>query len=179
MSEQKKPTVLLEHYLKRLKLPTMLREYASMAAICKEDRSDYPTYLLRLSERELFDRETSAAERRVKDARFPVTKTIDTFDFKAQASINELLVRKLWRGEFIDKRENVLLIGNSGTGETHLACALAFSVCMQGYRVRFSSVWSPNFWSVEKIGPSSASTNNSNANSLWSWTNWGMCRFPR
>jgi hypothetical protein len=66
MSEPKKPTVLLEHYLKRLKLPTMLREYASMAAICKEDRSDYPTYLLRLTERELLDRETRAAERRVK-----------------------------------------------------------------------------------------------------------------
>lgn len=111
-----------------------------MAAICKEDRSDYPTYLLRLTERELLERETRAAERRVKDARFPVTKTIDTFDFKAQPSINEPLVRELLRGEFIDKRENVLLIGNSGTGKTHLACALAFSACMQGYRVRFSSV---------------------------------------
>lgn len=140
MSEQKKPTVLLEHYLKRLKLPTMLREYISMAAVCRDDRADYPTYLLRLAERELLDRETRAAERRVKDARFPVTKTIDTFDFKAQPSINEPLVRELLRAEFIEKRENVLLIGNSGTGKTHLACALAFSACMQSHRVRFSSV---------------------------------------
>ena len=69
-----------------------------------------------------------------------MTKTIDTFDFKAQPSINEPLVRELFRGEFIDKRENVLLIGNSGTGKTHLACALAFSACMQGCRVRFSTV---------------------------------------
>ena len=111
-----------------------------MAAVCRDDRADYPTYLLRLTERELLDRETRAAERRVKDARFPVTKTIDTFDFKAQPSINEPLVRELMRGEFIDKRENVLLIGNSGTGKTHLACALAFSACMLGYRVRFSTV---------------------------------------
>lgn len=140
MSEKNKSTVLLEHHLKKLKLPTMLREYASMAAVCRDDRSDYPTYLLRLTERELLDRERKAAERRVKEARFPVTKTIDTFDFKAQASINEPLVRELMRGEFIDKRENVLLIGNSGTGKTHLACALAFCACMQGRRVRFYTV---------------------------------------
>lgn len=140
MSDNNKPTVLLEHYLKKLKLPTMLREYASMAAVCRDDRSDYPTYLLRLTERELLDRETRAAERRVKEARFPVTKTIDTFDFKAQPSVNEPLVRELMRGEFIDKRENVLLIGNSGTGKTHLACALAFCACMQGRRVRFYTV---------------------------------------
>ena len=140
MSEKNKPTILLEHYLKKLKLPTMLREYASMASVCTDDRADYPTYLLRLTERELLDRERKAAERRVKEARFPVIKTIDTFDFKAQPSINEPLVRELLGGEFIDKRENVLLIGNSGTGKTHLACAVAFSACMHGRRVRFSSV---------------------------------------
>lgn len=140
MSEKDKPTILLQHYLKKLKLPTMLREYASMASVCTDDRSDYPTYLLRLAERELLDRERKAAERRVKEARFPVIKTIDTFDFKAQPSINEPLVRELLGGEFIDKRENVLLIGNSGTGKTHLACAVAFAACMQGRRVRFSTV---------------------------------------
>jgi DNA replication protein DnaC len=140
MNENTKPTVLLEHYLKRLKLPTMLREFASMAVVCRDDRSDYPTYLLRLAERELLDRERRAAERRVKEAQFPVVKTLDTFDFKAQPSINEPLVRELMRGEFIDKRENVLFIGNSGTGKTHLACALAFSACMQGRRVRFYTV---------------------------------------
>ena len=140
MSEKNKPTILLEHCLKKLKLPTMLREYASMASVCTDDRADYPTYLLRLTERELLDRERKAAERRVKEARFPVIKTIDTFDFKAQPSINEPLVRELLGGEFIDKRENVLLIGNSGTGKTHLACAVAFSACMRGRRVRFSTV---------------------------------------
>jgi DNA replication protein DnaC len=137
MTEKDKPTVLLEYYLKKLKLPTMLREYASMAALCQKDRTDFPTYLLRLAERELLDREKRAAERRVKDANFPVLKTIDTFDFKAQPSINEQLVRELMRGEYIDKRENVLLIGNPGTGKTHLACALAFSACAHGRKVRF------------------------------------------
>ena len=137
MTEKDKPTVLLEYYLKKLRLPTMLREYASMAAVCQKDQSDFATYLLRLVERELLDRENRAAERRVKDASFPVLKTIDTFDFKAQPSINKQLVRELMRGEDIDKKENVLLIGNPGTGKTHLACALAFSACAQGKKARF------------------------------------------
>ncbi len=135
-----KATVLLEHHLKQLKLPTMLREYASLAATCAKDRADYPVYLLRLSERELLDRETRAAERRLKAARFPVVKTINTFDFKSQPSINEALVRQLLQGEYIDNRENVLLIGNSGTGKTHLATALGFAACAQGKKVRFHTV---------------------------------------
>jgi DNA replication protein DnaC len=140
MSDTDKSTVLLEHYLKQLRLPTILREYAPLAVVCREDRSDFPTYLLRLTERELLDREKRSAERRVKEAGFPVVKTIDTFDFKTLPSINEPLVRELMRGEYIDKRENVLFIGNSGTGKTHLACALAFAACAQGRKVRFHTV---------------------------------------
>jgi DNA replication protein DnaC len=135
-----KATVLLEHHLKALKLPTMLREYAPVAAACSKDREDYPGYLLRLTERELLDRERRAAERRLKDACFPVVKTIDSFDFKAQPTVNEPLVRELLRGEYIDRRENLLLLGNSGTGKTHLATALGFAACAQGKRVRFWTV---------------------------------------
>lgn len=133
----KKPTVLLEHYLKQLKLPTMLREYAKLAELCQSERADYQTFLLRLVERELQDRELRAAERRVREAKFPVVKTLDTFDFQAQPSINQELVRELLRGEYIDRRENVLLIGNSGTGKTHLATGLAFAAAQQGRRVAF------------------------------------------
>ena len=132
-----KPTVLLEHYLKQLKLPTMLREYAKLASVCQSQRADYQTFLLRLCEREGHDRELRAAERRVKDAKFPVVKTLDTFDFQAQPSINQELVRELIRGEYMDRCENVLLIGNSGTGKSHLATGLAFAACQQGRRVRF------------------------------------------
>jgi DNA replication protein DnaC len=137
---QDKPTVLLEYHLKQLKLPSMLREYTSLAAVCSKERADYPTYLLRLSERELLDRERRAAERRIKAAKFPVIKTLDSFDFTAQPSINESLVRELAGGEYIDRRENVLLAGNSGTGKTHLATALGFTACAQGRRVRFFTV---------------------------------------
>jgi len=132
-------TLLLEHHLKVLKLPTFVRDYKSVAAVCAQEGCDYPTFLLRLAERELIDRERRAAERRIRDARFPVVKTIDTFDFKAQPSINQALVRELMSGEYISKRENVLMVGNPGTGKTHLATALGFAACAQGKRVRFTT----------------------------------------
>ena len=136
----RKATVLLAHYLTQLKLPTVLREYTKVAKVCQTERADYQTFLLRLAEREIQDREVRAAERRLKAAKFPVAKTLETFDFTAQPSINHTLVRELIRGEYIDRRENVLLIGNSGTGKTHLAAALGFAACQQGYKVRFFSV---------------------------------------
>jgi DNA replication protein DnaC len=132
-----KPTLLLEHHLSALRLPTMLREYGKLAEVCRQERADYQTYLLRLAERELSDREVRAAERRVKAAKFPVLKTLDTYDFSAQPSINRELVLELMRGEYIQKRENVLLCGSSGTGKTHLATAMAHAACQQGRRVRF------------------------------------------
>lgn len=132
-----KPEILLGHYLKQLKLPSMLREYGKLAEVCRDEGADYRSYLLRLAEREVLDRETRAAERRTKAARFPVIKTLDTFDFTAQPSINPALVRELLTGKYISRRENVLLIGNSGTGKTHLLTALGFAACQQGHRVRF------------------------------------------
>ncbi len=135
-----RPTVLLDHYLKQLKLPTMLREYKAIAAVCAREGEDHIAFLLRMTERELIDREQRAAERRLKAARFPVLKTLDTFDFKAQPTINRPLVLQLMRGEYLDARENILLIGNPGTGKTHLATAMGHSACTQGRRVRFFSV---------------------------------------
>jgi DNA replication protein DnaC len=90
-----------------------------------------------MTERELIDRERRATERRIKEAQFPVIKTIDTFDFGAQPSVNEPMVRELLRGEYIPKKENILLVGNPGTGKTHVASALGFAACSQGKRVRF------------------------------------------
>lgn len=129
--------LLLQHHLKALKLPTLLRDYASVAAVCGQERSSYPHYLLRLVERELIDRERRATERRIKEAQFPVIKTVESFDFQAMPSLNEPLVRELLRGDYIAKKENLLLVGNPGTGKTHLATALGFAACSQGKRVRF------------------------------------------
>jgi DNA replication protein DnaC len=131
--------LLLETQLKTLRLPTFLREYDKLARECANEGLDYPRYLLRLSELELLDRERRAAERRIKAAKFPVTKTFDTFDFLALPSLNKKLVLELARCEFIDRRENVLALGNSGTGKTHLALALGLAACQGGYRVRFTT----------------------------------------
>jgi DNA replication protein DnaC len=139
MSERKSE-LLLRHYLKRLKLPTILREYGSVATSCAKENCDYVTYLWRLVEREALDREKRASERRVKNARFPVIKTLDTFDFEAQPSLKEKLFLELMVGEYIERHENILIVGNSGTGKTHLASALGFAGCMQGRKVRFFTV---------------------------------------
>jgi len=115
----------------------MGREWEAVAASCAKEGHDYGDFLLGLTERELIEREQRAAQRRIKGARFPVLKTLDAFDFGVQASINEILVRQLAACEYLDGRENVLLIGNSGTGKTHLATALGIAACAQGKRVRF------------------------------------------
>lgn len=130
---------LLEEHLKALRLPTFLREYDKLARECSAEGADYPRYLLRLSELELLDRERRATERRIKAAKFPVTKTLDTFAFTALPKLNKKLVLELARCEFIDRRENVLALGNSGTGKTHLALALGMEACQGGYRVRFTT----------------------------------------
>jgi len=133
------PQLLLQHHLKALKLPTFLREYDKVARQCAAEGVDHPGYLLRLAEQELIDRERRMVERRIGEARFPTIKTLDTFDFKAQPSISQELVRELLRGEYLDRRENVLLIGNSGTGKTHIALALGLAACQYGLSVAFTT----------------------------------------
>jgi DNA replication protein DnaC len=133
------PQVLLEHHLKQLRLPTFLREYDKVARQCAAESVDYPRYLLRLTEQELLDRERRATERRIHQARFPVVKSLDTFEFLAIPAVNKALVLELTRCEFLLRRENVLLLGNSGTGKTHLALALGLSACQRGHRVRFTT----------------------------------------
>jgi DNA replication protein DnaC len=134
-----KAEVLLEHYLKELRLPAILRDYAAVAEECSRKKSDYREYLKFLCERELMEREERAAERRLKAAKFPVLKTLESFDFHQQTGINEPLIRELVKGGFVEKQENVILLGESGTGKTHLATALGFAVCGQGRKVRFWS----------------------------------------
>ena len=129
--------LLLKHHLEKLRLPTMRREWETVAATCAKEGRTHGDFLWQLCERELIEREQRAAQRRIKSARFPVIKTLENFDFRVQPSINETLIHQLASCQYLQDRENVLLIGNSGTGKSHLATALGFAACAQGKRVRF------------------------------------------
>ena len=120
------PQVLLQHHLKKLQLPTFQSEYAKLARQCATEGKDHVQYLLRLCELELIERERRMIERRIKAAKFPATKSLDSFDFKAIPSLNKPLMMELARCEFVDRRENVIALGPSGTGKTHVAWASAW-----------------------------------------------------
>ncbi len=135
-----KSTVLLKHHLKQLKLPTMQGECDKVAQRCAAENVDHLAFLLQLCELELIERERKAAERRLKLAQFPNHKTLESFDFTAQPGVNKPLVLELVKGDYLDRRENLLLVGNSGTGKTHLATALGIAACQQGHKVRFFRV---------------------------------------
>jgi DNA replication protein DnaC len=133
------PQVLLAHHLKALKLPTFLREYDKQARQCAAEGVDHTGYLLRLAELELLERERRSVERRIRQARFPAVKSLDSFDFAAIPSLNKLLVLELARCEYVERRENVIALGNSGTGKTHVALGLSLAACQKGLAVGFTT----------------------------------------
>ncbi len=109
-------TVLLKHHLKALRLPTILNECEKTAQRCAADNVDHLGYLLQLCEAELLDRERRASERRLKAARFPMPKSLESFDFAAQPSVNKVLFLELMRCEYLDRKESVILIGKPRPG---------------------------------------------------------------
>ena len=131
------PQLLLAHHLKALRLPTFLREYDKLARQCAAEGVDHVRYLVRLAELELIDRERRMVERRIKLAKFPAVKSLDSFDFKAMPSLNKMMVLELARCEYIERRENVIALGNSGTGKTHIALGLGLAACQKGLSVGF------------------------------------------
>jgi DNA replication protein DnaC len=133
------PQVLLGHHLKALKLPTFLREYDKLARQCATEGVDHTGYLLRLSELELLERERRMIERRIRQARFPAVKSLDSFDFGVMPSLNKMLVLELSRCSYVERRENVIALGNSGTGKTHVALGLGLAACQKGLAVGFTT----------------------------------------
>ena len=100
---------------------------------------DHVQFLARLVELELIDRERRMVERRIKAAKFPATKSLDSFDFKAIPKLNKMQVLELARCEWIDRRENVIALGPSGTGKTHIALGLGLAACQKGMSVSFTT----------------------------------------
>jgi DNA replication protein DnaC len=142
------PKILLAHHLKTLKLPTFLREYEKLARQCAAEGLDHVQFPARLVELELIDRERRMIERRIKAAKFPATKSLDSFDFKAIPKLNKMQVLELARCEWIERRENVIMpeaclrhdaLGPSGTGKTHIALGLGLAACQKGMSVSFTT----------------------------------------
>jgi DNA replication protein DnaC len=131
------PQILLNHRLKSLRLPTVLREYGKLAKQAAAEGLDHVQFLARLIELEMIDRERRMIERRIKAAKFPVVKSLDSFDFKAIPALNKMQVLELARCEWIERRENVIALGPSGTGKTHIALGLGLSACQKGLSVGF------------------------------------------
>jgi DNA replication protein DnaC len=127
----------LQGILKALRLPTVARDYESVARQATEQEYPYPHYLLTLLEQELSERDVNRRKRLLRQAKFPITYTLDTYDFSLVPSLNKQKVLALARGEFIRQQENAILVGQIGTGKTHVASALGYAACELGYRVRF------------------------------------------
>jgi DNA replication protein DnaC len=130
-------TLLLKANLKHLRLPTIQAEFEALAREAATANEDYRQYLLRLTELEVTARAANVLRARIKQAGFPAIKDFDSYDFTAQPSLPKLKVLELAGGEWIIERSNICLVGNSGTGKTHLAISLGLAACRQGRRVRF------------------------------------------
>jgi len=130
---------LLGNYLRQLKLPTIAKSHAQLAREARGAGKSHEEFLLALLEAEIGQREVSRQKLRLANARFPVLKTLEGFQFEAVPSLNKTMVLELSRGGYIAERENLILIGGTGAGKTHLATALGVAACQQGKRVRFTA----------------------------------------
>lgn len=130
---------MLEHYLNNLKLPTFLKSYKEVAEQCKVKGSDYSDFLLRLSEMEVLSRNSRMVQQKIKQANFPVLKTLDGFDFKAIPGLDQRRVVELATCEYVTNKSNVIAVGNSGTGKTHISIALGMAACQKGISTLFTT----------------------------------------
>ncbi|HOU24017.1 MAG TPA: IS21-like element helper ATPase IstB [Anaerolineae bacterium] len=129
--------LLLESYLKDLRLPGFLRNYRMFAKDAAQANLGYDRYLLSLAEQEIMQRDKNRQARLIKLARFPLLKELADFDFSCVPSLSKPRVLDLAQGGYIRQAEPILMVGNPGLGKTHLATALAIAACRQGFKVRF------------------------------------------
>ena len=120
----------------RLRFDLSQNRFRAAGSRCDLRAIPLPSFRVEL---ELIDRERRLVERRIKQAGFPVVKQLESFDFKAIPGLNKMLVLDLARGDYIDRRENVILLDPSGVGKTHVALALGLAACQKGLGVRFTT----------------------------------------
>jgi DNA replication protein DnaC len=123
--------------LKTLKLSAVVSHLESQLRQARESKEDYTEFLLNLTELEVATRMENGRKRRIHEARFPLIKPIDTFQFEAAPELDIRQIKELLGGHYIREARNVIFLGRSGTGKTHLATALGMEACRQGVRTRF------------------------------------------
>ena len=128
---------LLIENLKSLKLSAMIRNLQSHLRQAKQDKLDYDEFLLNLTEVEVQVRKENGRKRRLRDAKFPLQKPLETFDFGAATGLDARLIKELSGCEYVKKSRNVIFLGKSGTGKTHMATGLGMEACRHGIRTRF------------------------------------------
>ncbi|MCW9098621.1 MAG: ATP-binding protein, partial [Ignavibacteriaceae bacterium] len=128
---------LLNDNLKSLKLSTMIRNLQSHLRQAKQDKLSYDEFLLNLTEAEVQVRKENGRKRRLREAKFPLLKPLETFNFDAAPNLDARLIKELSSCEYIKKSRNIIFMGKSGTGKTHLATGLGMEACKQGIRTRF------------------------------------------
>jgi DNA replication protein DnaC len=131
---------LVDSYLRELRLPTILSNYRQVAQDAANAQLPYDSFLLALLEAEITERERKSQHNRIKAARFPFLKEFSDFDFKLLESPTGPQVLSLAEGHYLPAAEPIILVGNPGLGQTHVAIALALAACRQGYKVRFYNV---------------------------------------
>jgi len=131
---------LVEAHASELKLPTVKRRFRQLAAEAVREQQTPIAYLAALLEAEHQERAERRERRRLIDARFPIVKRLEEFRFADNPTVPQATIAALADGSWIDDREQVILHGESGSGKTHLATALAVCACQQGRRVRFTTL---------------------------------------
>jgi DNA replication protein DnaC len=129
----------IQQYAKQLRLPTLGGQFARLAGEAVKEQQSHLSYLEALLEGEVEERERKAIARRIQEAHLPTVKTLEEFDFQIAPHIAAALVRNLSEGGYLARKEPVILLGETGTGKTHLATGLAVAACRQRKRVRFTT----------------------------------------
>lgn len=127
----------LKANLKDLKLAAMVRDIEVCLRQATDTGLGYDDFLLDLTRLEIESRAANRLKLRIREARFPLLKPVESFDLQAVPDLDLRLFRELLTGEYIKERRNVIFLGNSGTGKTHLATALGLEACKNNYKTRF------------------------------------------
>ena len=128
---------LLIDNLKTLRLSTMIHNLEGHLRQARQDKLDYDEFLLNLADVEVQVRQENGRKRRLREAKFPLLKPLDTFNFEAAGDLDVRLIKELSNSEYIKRARNIIFLGKSGTGKTHLATALGMEACKHGFRTRF------------------------------------------